>query len=217
MAGQLYLTRRIVTALALVVALALILASGIGADLDTGGEPLPCDESFKPPRVPILEEPAAEVSASTGNENYLFVSASAFTPQDETMAIEYAQGGCVYRTAGDRYSEYAVQLPQGAVIDHMMLYYYDNNATYNVAARLYAFDGFGAYDLIASVASSGALDADAATGSVLFSHTVDNAAESLQLRLDYDTAGTSDLRICGVRLRYHYSPLWATMLPYVEK
>jgi hypothetical protein len=109
-----------------------------------------------------------------------------------------------------------VQLPQGAIVDLLRVYFYDNDPVHNAQAALYAYDGAGSGTMIASVASTGQ-PGQYSVSSGLFSHVVDNEARALSVSLNYGAATTSALRICGVRLRYHYSPLWAARLPLVER
>jgi hypothetical protein len=101
-------------------------------------------------------------------------------------------------------ANHTLQLPQGAEIDYLRVYFYDNDAAYNAGAYLYAYDGYGTVAEIAHVTSSGTPGRGSA-GSDFFSYFVDNQAEALSLTLDYGLGGNSNVQICGVRLRYQYS------------
>ena len=120
------------------------------------------------------------------------------------MTYNYFGAGCTYRTSGTSFTEHDLQLPQGAEIDYLRIYYYDNDASNNANAYLFAYDGAGNFTEIASVGSSGT-PGQSSTGSGFFSYFVDNVGAGLSLRLNYGNGSNSNLRICGVRLRYQYN------------
>jgi hypothetical protein len=146
---------------------------------------------------------------------FQFISANTFVPYNSSMTYVYYNSGCMYRTGGGDFTEHTLQLPQGAEIDYLRVYYYDNDPTHNVRADLYAYDGYGDNVNIASASSSGAVNSYQSMGSGFFSYTVNNEAEALSLSLYYGGATTNLLRICGVRIRYQYNP-YATFLPLLK-
>jgi hypothetical protein len=158
--------------------------------------------------VEVLAEPAAPNALW-----FKFYTANTFVPYDDNMTYSYYGAGCTYRTGGTAFTEHDLQLPQGAVIDYLRIYYYDNDAANNAAAFLFAYDGAGNYTQLASVASTG-VPGQSDTGSGFFSHPVDNVSEGLSIRLSFGNATTSNLRICGVRLRYQYT-IATTSLPLI--
>jgi hypothetical protein len=212
------LIRRMITPVVLGLLLCLSLISIAGAAGPDNGEPVAAQSGFAPPAETFIEElaPDSGATAAASTQKFMFVSASGFTPLDDDMTYNYFTAGCMYRTGGSSFSEYAVQLPQGAIVDYLRVYYYDNDAVNNATAFLFSFDGVGNYTEIASAASTGTPGL-MNTGSGFFAHTVDNVDGSLELRLSYGGATTSNLRICGVRIRYQYSSLWATYLPTVTR
>jgi hypothetical protein len=212
------LIRLIITPIALILLLSLSLISIAGAAGPDNGEPVAAQSGFAAPAETFIEElaPDSGATAAASTQKFMFVSASGFTPLDDDMTYNYFTAGCMYRTGGSSFSEYAVQLPQGAIVDYLRVYYYDNDATYNATAFLFSFDGAGNYTEIASAASTGT-PGQSSTGSGFVAHTVDNVDGSLELRLSYGGATTSNLRICGVRIRYQYSPLWAAYVPVVQR
>jgi hypothetical protein len=150
------------------------------------------------------------------SDQFKFISANGFTPYDSTMTYVYDGGGCVYRTGGAQFSEYSLELPQGAEIEFMRIYFYDNDPVNDAGAILFAYDGFGNYTMVGSVSSSGAHAIHGSAVSDLFSHFVDNVNESLSIRLAYIGGTTSNLSICGVRIRYRYS-ISAVYLPLIDR
>lgn len=155
-------------------------------------------------------EPVPDPAAPEATAYFLFLSANTFVPYDETTAWGYGGGGCVYLTGGWPYSEHSVELPQGAEITQVRLYFYDNDLVNDAEVHLWVYPGDGTGEKIADFQSSGT-PGQSWLDSAPFSHTVDNTAEALSVRLEYQAATTSDLMHCGVRIRYQYSPSISTL------
>ncbi|MFO7696974.1 MAG: hypothetical protein R6X16_07445 [Anaerolineae bacterium] len=191
------------------------LAQGAGAQAPFGGVPDPESPEMAPgdePRTEVIcEEEALALAAA--DYKCMFVPATAFVPTDDDMAYEYSTG-CVYRTGGYYYADYSLQLPQGAVITYLRLYFMDNDATQDVSGYLYQCPGTG------SCTTHFWADSDGVPGyssaGVAVDHVVDNSSEALLLRLYYE-GDDSSLRICGVRVQYKYDPFSALFLPTVTK
>jgi len=207
----------VLTAL-LVVALALVVVAQEPGDRDieVAQQPRDRDAAVPPAQVTVIEEVELlpDPSAPSATPYFKFISANTFVPYDDDMTYTYASGGCMSRNSGGNYTEHTLQLPQGAEIDYLRVYFYDNDAAHNATAYLFAYDGQGHSTSIASVSSSGEADSYRSEGSGYFSHVVDNLNEALSLSLYYGGATTSDLRICGVRIRYQYT-LSITDLPVI--
>ena len=141
------------------------------------------------------------------------IAGLSFHPLDSNVAYGTAPGGCLYQTGsgGDFASD--IQVPDGAVIDYLRVYFYDTDGGSDAVAELYAYDGAGNSTLIASAVGSGT-PAYGSAVSELFSHYVDNAAEALAVVLDFQGASTDALRICGIRIRYQFNRI---NLPLVLK
>ncbi len=191
----------------LVAALTLAAVAQGPEERDTAVSP---DEVMVVEEVELLPDP----EAPDATLYFKFVSANTFVPYDDDMTYVYSSGGCMSRTGGGNYTEHTLQLPQGAEIDYLRVYFYDNDPTHNATAYLFAYDGKGHSTTIASVSSTGEADAYRSEGSGYFSHFVDNSIEALSLSLYYGGATTSDLKICGVRIRYQYT-LSTTDLPLI--
>jgi hypothetical protein len=206
------LTAVLVGALTLVV----VAQDPEGRHVSVVQEPGVRDASVLPDQVTVVEEVELlpDPSAPSATIYFKFISANTFVPFDDEMTYNYYTSGCMYRTGGSSYTEHSLELPQGAEIDYLRVYFYDNDATHDAAAHLYAYDGLGGSTTIATVSSSGATATYTSEGSGYFSHVVDNAEEALSLSLYYGSATTSALRICGVRIRYQYT-LSITDLPVI--
>jgi hypothetical protein len=147
---------------------------------------------------------------------YKFIAGSNFHPREATTTHGYGNAGCVYKTSTSGYLVSDLQLPQGAEIDLISLYYSDTNANYDAETWLYAYDGLGGFTEIAHVASIGSPGQNSAN-SALFSHIVDNSSESLGLVVGTGSANDSSVRICGVRVRYNVEVPSYVLLPGVLK
>jgi hypothetical protein len=203
--------RILVVGLVLTALLVVVLTLGADAqDPEVRDLPVPPEQVTVVEEVELLPDP----SALDATLYYKFISANTFVPYDDDMTYTYSSGGCMYRNGGGNYTEHTLQLPQGAEIDYLRVYFWDNDATHNATAYLFAYDGKGGTSTIASVSSSGQADSYRSEGSGYFSHIVDNLGEALSLSLYYGGATTSDLKICGVRIRYQYT-LSVTDLPMI--
>lgn len=199
------------------------LAGDVQQELPAPGSPQSTISSNGEPEIvpgkvtDVLElELAPDRAALNASDQFKFISANGFTPYDSTMTYGYAGGGCMYRSGGSGFSEYSLQLPQGAEIDYLRIYYYDNDPVNDAGAFLFAFDGYGNYTELASAISSGASAVHTSAGSGFFSHFVDNTNEAVAIRLTYGGATTTNLAICGVRIRYQYS-LSSVYLPMIDR
>jgi hypothetical protein len=195
--------RSIVLALALaallVAALALVVVAQ-GPDAD--GEPARPPEKIA---ATGSSDPLPDPAAPNATSYFLFLAASTFAPFDSTMTYVNGGLGCIYRTGGAWLAEHSVQLPQGAEISQIRLYFYDNSTADNAAAQLYAFPGTGSSTKIVEVESAGT-PGQSWVDSAPFSYRVDNSAEALVARLDYQSSWSENVKICGVRIRYQYTP-----------
>lgn len=126
-----------------------------------------------------------------------------FHPLASDVTYGSTPAGCLYQTGpgGDFASD--IQVPDGATIDYLRVYFYDTDGGSDAVAELYAYDGAGDSTLIASAVGSGT-PAYGSAVSEPFSHYVDNRVEALAVVLDFQGASTDALRICGIRIRYQF-------------
>jgi hypothetical protein len=193
--------RSLTIGLALVAVVGIALTLAVVAQDPEGPEP-----GAIPYKITVVEEVELlpDLEAPDQFLYYKFISANTFVPYDDDMTYAYGGAGCVYRTGGTRFANHTLQLPQGAEIDYVRVFFYDNDASYDAGVYLYAYDGYGAFTEIRRVTSSGT-PGQGSQGSGFFSYFVDNQAEALSLTLDYGLGGNQNVQICGVRLRYQYS------------
>ena len=161
------------------------------------------EETMKDP-----DSPLAQFFSRTAGSNFI--------PRDSTATFSYGGGGCIQRNSntGDSWFSMDLQVPDGAILDFMRVYYYDNDVNYDINSELWAFDGAGGTTLIAQADSNGALGYSS-TLSDMFNHTVDSINESLVIVASIQGGIGSNLKLCGVRVRYQYDLGSANYLPAV--
>ena len=133
---------------------------------------------------------------------YYNVAGSALRPRDSS--VEWAtgpNGGCLYQATGSNYSIYNIHLeiPDGARIEFLRLYFYDANSSYSTAF-LTRYNGAGGIVDITTVSSEG----DSGYGSTLsaeMAHIVDNVNNSYVLNWRPNLNG-STMQLCGLRVAY---------------
>ena len=184
-------------ALTTILAIALTLAV-VAQDPDGREAAIPSDKITVVEEIELLPDP----TAPNQTIYFKFISANTFVPFDDDMTYTYWGSGCLYRTGGASWTDHTLQLPQGAEIDYLRIFFYDNDAANDAQAYLFAYDGLGGGTELATVTSTGA-PGQSSAGSGYFSHFVDNSTEALSLSLRYGGLD-STLRICGVRIRYQY-------------
>lgn len=161
------------------------------------------------------EEEKSSLDANlNASDQYYFLSANTFVPNDDNMTYTYYDGGCMYRTGGGTWTEHSIELPQGAEIDYLRIFYYDKDALNNALAYLAAYDGYGNTTVIATASSTGT-PGQSSTGSGFFSHIVDNGVEALSVSISYGNGTTDALRVCGIRLHYLYN-VYGLALPLIQ-
>ncbi|HNS52959.1 MAG TPA: hypothetical protein PKO09_17495 [Anaerolineae bacterium] len=197
---------KVVIGLALIAILVTVLSLGVAAQ--------------DPPNVGPAGNGAVEdeeVLAAAAQPNaasyYKRYTADVFTPQFTSFVWQYDGLGCVFRVSGTGTTSHDLQLPDGAVVTYVRIYFKDLDPDDDAYVYLYAYDGQGGSDAIASAHSSGT-PGWGSGGSVPFSHPVDNLNEALHLKLDYQSGTNDSLMICGVRVQYTYN-LSTSSLPLV--
>lgn len=175
------------------------------------GQPDTAVPTFQSDDVELVESPDSPTA-----QFFKRAAGSNFVPRDSTATFSYGGGGCVQRNSnvGDSWFTIDVQLPDGAVVDFLRVYYYDNDPTYDINSELWAFDGAGGTNLVADADSTGT-PGYSSTGSDFFNHPVDNINESLVIVVSIEGGIGPNLKLCGYRLRYQYTLVSANFLPAV--
>ena len=144
---------------------------------------------------------------------YRFVAGSSLHTADYTMRQNYQPGACIsVQDTATQFLNLSLQLPDGARIEYLRLFYYDTDATTNGNASLRKYDGFGKTTVIASTDS--ASNAGYGTSlSAYVGHVVDNSDGGYVLNWWPKVTG-STMRLCGLRIAYRL-PVTSTFLPYL--
>ncbi len=136
------------------------------------------------------------------NFYYYHVTGTALHPRDSAVAWDSdGTGGCLYQVSGDVNTIYLIHLeiPEGARIDYLRLYYYDTSSN-NSYAWVTRYDDEGGILDVTAVTSADATGYGT-TLSPLVSHIVDNTNYSYVLNWRPYVNGTS-MRLCGLRVAY---------------
>jgi hypothetical protein len=185
-----------------VALLSLVLAIPVAVSAtELDGEP------ERAPGLPTTEVPEIErAPEATIILKFQRTAATTYSPYDSSTAWVYGGSGCRSRISGSPWHDIDVHIPNGVNLDFLRVYFNATDATNDARATLFSFDAAGGSTSIATVSSSGTPGFSSAGTS--FSHIVDNIGESLAVRLIFESATTSALEICGVRLRYSIPALF---------
>jgi len=143
----------------------------------------------------------AEIAAADWSAFYYeFIAGSTLRPRGSaTTWASSGQGGCVYAVDGQEVFNVPLDLPQGARIDYLRLYYYDNGAS-NSTAWITTYDGIGGLSDQVRVDSADTTGYGS-TLSPYVGHIVDNINNSYVLNWRPSVAGSS-MMLCGLRVAY---------------
>ncbi len=110
-------------------------------------------------------------------------------------------GGCLISSFPSVVYNVDIQLPQGARIDYLRIYYYDSSPT-NANGWVTTYDGAGHYTDIAFVTSANAAGYGTNLSSGPIGHTVDNHNNAYVLNWRPNSIGSSQM-LCGFRVAYY--------------
>jgi hypothetical protein len=145
------------------------------------------------------------------NFSYFHVAGSSLTPRASSTAWVYQGTGCVSASGGNDIFSIHLDLPQGARIDYLRLYYRDTSAS-NSEAWITTYDATGGFADLTTVSSTGAAGYGSAL-SPFVNHVVNNAARAYVLNWRPNQTGAS-MQLCGLRVAYR-APVNTTYLPAV--
>lgn len=148
--------------------------------------------------------------------HYLHVAGSTLRPRNSISTwASSGDGGCIYATAnpGIVYN-LDLQLPMGARIDYLRIYYYDTSASDSNAWVTIYNDSGGLTD-ITSVSSSGT-SGYGTNLSAYIGHVVNNSDYSYVLNWRPNVDGNTN-RLCGLRVAYRIALDKTVFLPMVIK
>lgn len=130
---------------------------------------------------------------------YFNAAGSAFAPRDSSTSWDYQSGGCVSAGVGNDIFTLHLDLPQGARIDYLRIYYRDTSAA-NSRAWVTTYDGAGNFSDLTAVDSTGN-GGYGTTLSPYVGHVVDKLNRSYVLNWRPEQTGAS-MQLCGLRVAY---------------
>ena len=144
------------------------------------------------------------------------VIGAALRPRESDVSYSInGSGGCSYVTAGDANTVWNVapDLPQGAVIDTLRMYY-DDTSDSNTTAWFTIYDLYGDIVQEWDVSSSGSTG-KSFNDSAAVDHTIDYATYAYLINWRPVVTG-STLQVCGFRVFYEPPPFGHLFLPSVH-
>lgn len=180
------------------------------ASVDSEGNPTDAEPSTAFVE-PVEEKPAPEDAQATTFTYFKRYPGVAFQPRDSDTGYDYFGNGCISPKGSD-YFVLDLQLPAGAEIDFVRLYYYDTS-TANSRLYLTWYDGQGGYTDVDYVDSAGT--SGYGTAGVFTSYLVDPINQAITLVWRQNTTGSS-MALCGARIRYQVT-IGTAFLPVITR
>ncbi|HPR34361.1 MAG TPA: hypothetical protein PKY64_01700 [Anaerolineaceae bacterium] len=188
--------------LVMVVAIVLILSSV--------GIPVGAQEGFEGGTTTTGEgqtlQGAGTNAAVPGGPGFVMVHPTAFIPVNSSLEYGFASGGFLYNPGSiGSFYEAAVNLPHGAKITKLVLYYYDNS-TQNMSLVLV---GMGMDDsnllFLADLTTSGAEENyRVVEDTTITSETINNQSYAYWIEVGIPASQGVNLMIRGIRIDYSY-------------
>jgi len=144
-------------------------------------------------------EPASMLPRGESGYSYLRLSGSTFHPFDSTGEYSYRSSGCIYGTGGEYRFVRGLILPEGAILDSIRFFYYDNSSSAYLSAYFTTYDGSGNF----AQTNIGNSSAD---GYGFIERRInlknDENVGPMNLTVAFNGDRGSDVAFCGVRVRY---------------
>lgn len=145
--------------------------------------------------LPGADQAIDGIAGIGGGSAYLFIAGSAFTPRTSGQTVSYPGGGCSYSSGALTTS---LELPNGAMIEGVRLYYYSTSPTDNVGLFLTTYPGNGtSNDPLQGTSTSGG-------GYIDEYYNLDTAVAVNNASGSYVLTATMqpNTRFCGMRVFY---------------
>jgi hypothetical protein len=153
----------------------------------------------------VMPQRQAEDEISAQQTDYLSIAGGTFVPERTGTDFSYQSGGGTSVTGGSmRFMHAPVILPQGATIDAMRFYWYDNIDGEFMSAALYRNNGDGTRTQLSLINSPSGVEAGDHYGSlyqVFSDETVDNSLYNYEIEVSWSSA-TTDLKLMRIRILY---------------
>ncbi len=145
-----------------------------------------------------LRTAAAALDPST--PRYLRIAGSSFVARHATTDSIFATAGCIRSSDTGAIFTADVQLPNGAVVNYVRTYYYNDGVSANIATHFTDFDGAGDSTEHTSFTTNTSTGY-ASTLSPQIAVTITPMTHSYSMVVVINSTSTN-LRFCGVRIQY---------------
>ncbi len=159
--------------------------------------------------------PTAAAPLRGGGSQFLSIAGTSFVSADSANSYTYQPGGGVKLLSAPTpwpFMSAPVELPDGATIDSVTLYYFDTDATASIILYLMRTNGAGAATYVASLSSADD-GTNYKTVTISTNGEVDNVGYNYMLMAEVDSA---NLILYGARIAYS-PPLWSAAAPAGEQ
>ena len=168
--------------------------------------------------LPAGNTPTAAAPLQGGGTQFWSIAGASFVSADSANAYQYRSGGGVALTAVPGawpIMTAAVELPDGAVINALTLYYEDSDLdlTHDVLLYLQRSNRAGGIDTLAGTSSAANDGTNYVTDNSIINGTVDNGNYNYSLSAELDSA---NVILYGARIEYS-PPAWAAALAGGER
>jgi hypothetical protein len=178
-----------------VAILATACANALAAEASSEGSGFPQPYNFNYIHAPGADEDARAATAPAGTSAYQFVAGSAFTSRTSTQSVTYPGSGCKF---SDGALTTDVQLPSGATVNGVRLYYYNNAAPGSVGLFFTNYDGAGNFNDLLADSSTMSTGYSSEYFPLPTPHVINNANTAYVLTATM----SANLRFCGARVFY---------------
>ncbi len=154
-------------------------------------------------------------AAVPGGPGFIMLHPTAFVPMDSATEYQFGPGGVLLNSGSfNGYYVAAVNVPQGATINKVVLYYFDN-ASDNIVLTFNAINlDVTAILPLASVTTIGAPPLSGVIGdTTITEHTIDNQSYAYWVEVQIPAGYGTNLTIRGIRIDYSYP----VNLPLINK
>lgn len=192
------------------------------ADLGSSASgPEAAKPDFLPELMPgigsTLDLDAYSVSAHQYNHSLRYVGSTLKPRENDVNYAVSSNGGCVYVTSGDNSTVWnlPLALPNGAEVQYLRMYYYDQNTSYNSGGWFTKYDLYGAIVQEWGLSSTNT-GYNYSTVLITPTETIDYDTYSYVINWRPYGSG-SDLQLCGFRIYYYYPSYGLNFIPWINK
>ena len=190
----------------------LVIVMAIGLIFTSVGLPVGAQEGIEGGTTTTGEgetpQGAGTNAAVPGGPGFVMVHPTAFIPYQSIKDYAFAGGGGALYNPGTASSFYeaALNLPHGAKITKMVVYYYDNSSTQNIKVTLAAISmDDSALPHLANLTTSGAVASNQVMEDTSISaDIIDNQSYAYWIDLYIPGGQSTSLMIRGIRIDYSY-------------